>query len=110
MCFFQRSTDYPLRAAGVNGRLGPVAAQFLRRRIDQCVLKSTAIVKNRSGGWNISGNMQKRTTQYHNLSENEEAHWEVVERMLFLYAKLNPGQSYVQGTNLLCLGKAVLHV
>lgn len=28
-----------------------------------------------------------------------EAHWEVVERILFVYAKLNPGQSYVQGMN-----------
>ena len=31
--------------------------------------------------------------------ENSEAHWEVVERILFIYAKLNPGQSYVQGMN-----------
>lgn len=33
------------------------------------------------------------------MPEGQEAHWEVVERMLFLYAKLNPGQSYVQGMN-----------
>lgn len=33
------------------------------------------------------------------LNEGCEAHWEVVERMLFLYAKLNPGQGYVQGMN-----------
>ncbi|GBP09397.1 TBC1 domain family member 13, partial [Eumeta japonica] len=33
------------------------------------------------------------------LNEGSEAHWEVVERMLFLYAKLNPGQGYVQGMN-----------
>lgn len=31
--------------------------------------------------------------------EDGEAHWEIVERILFLYAKLNPGQSYVQGMN-----------
>jgi hypothetical protein len=31
--------------------------------------------------------------------ESEEAHWEVVERILFIYAKLNPGQGYVQGMN-----------
>lgn len=30
------------------------------------------------------------------LSEGEEAHWEVTERILFIYGKLNPGQSYVQ--------------
>jgi hypothetical protein len=33
------------------------------------------------------------------MTEGKEAHWEVVERILFLYAKLNPGQSYVQGMN-----------
>ena len=36
---------------------------------------------------------------YTPLKEGCEAHWEVVERMLFLYAKLNPGQGYVQGMN-----------
>ena len=30
------------------------------------------------------------------LPPGEEAHWEVVERVLFVYAKLNPGQGYVQ--------------
>lgn len=33
------------------------------------------------------------------MEEGQEAHWEVVERILFLYAKLNPGQGYVQGMN-----------
>ena len=28
---------------------------------------------------------------YAPLDEGQEAHWEVVERILFLYAKLNPG-------------------
>ena len=36
---------------------------------------------------------------YRHLPDGQEAHWEVVERILFLYAKLNPGQSYVQGMN-----------
>lgn len=36
---------------------------------------------------------------YAPLPSGSEAHWEVVERILFLYAKLNPGQSYVQGMN-----------
>lgn len=31
--------------------------------------------------------------------DGQEAHWEVVERILFIYAKLNPGQGYVQGMN-----------
>lgn len=33
------------------------------------------------------------------MEEGREAHWEVVQRILFLYAKLNPGQGYVQGMN-----------
>ncbi|XP_013409709.2 TBC1 domain family member 13-like, partial [Lingula anatina] len=33
------------------------------------------------------------------LPDGQEAHWEVVERMLFIYAKLNPGLAYVQGMN-----------
>ena len=59
---------------------------------------------------------KKAVEDYAPLSEGQEAHWEVancpavfsyfslttynlfqvVERMLFLYAKLNPGQGYVQ--------------
>jgi len=37
--------------------------------------------------------------QYKPLAKGEEAHWEVVERILFLYYKLNPGVRYVQGMN-----------
>ena len=33
------------------------------------------------------------------MAKGQEAHWEIVQRILFLYAKLNPGQSYVQGMN-----------
>ena len=33
------------------------------------------------------------------MEEGQEAHWEVVERILFIYAKLNPGTGYVQGMN-----------
>jgi len=33
------------------------------------------------------------------LADGQEANWEVVERILFIYAKLNPGHSYVQASN-----------
>lgn len=36
---------------------------------------------------------------YRAMEEGQEAHWEVVQRILFIYAKLNPGQGYVQGMN-----------
>lgn len=42
----------------------------------------------------------KRAVESYSAMENgKEANWEVVERMLFIYAKLNPGQGYVQGMN-----------
>ena len=31
--------------------------------------------------------------------DHEEFHWQVVARILFIYAKLNPGSGYVQGMN-----------
>lgn len=37
--------------------------------------------------------------EYEVLPDGSEAHWEVVERILFIYAKLNPGIAYVQGMN-----------
>ena len=37
--------------------------------------------------------------EYEILEDGHEAHWEVVERILFVYSKLNSGQSYVQGMN-----------
>ncbi len=38
------------------------------------------------------------------LEEGQEAHWEVAERILFIYGKLNPGQGYVQVANHLPAG------
>lgn len=43
--------------------------------------------------------VKKASEDYAPMDEGKEAHWEVVERILFLYAKLNPGQGYVQGMN-----------
>ena len=42
---------------------------------------------------------RQQDEDYVALPGGQEAHWEVVERILFIYAKLNPGQSYVQGMN-----------
>ena len=39
------------------------------------------------------------SNEYSVLPRGCEAHWEVVERILFIYAKLNPGIAYVQGMN-----------
>lgn len=50
-------------------------------------------------GAQITLTTKKAAEDYAPLAEGSEAHWEVVERILFLYAKLNPGQGYVQGMN-----------
>ncbi|KAI8430664.1 hypothetical protein MSG28_000861 [Choristoneura fumiferana] len=46
----------------------------------------------------LSNEIRRSDSQPHGdyapLREGCEAHWEVVERLLFLYAKLNPGQGY----------------
>lgn len=47
----------------------------------------------------IALSIKKASEDYAPMAEGMEAHWEVVERILFLYAKLNPGQGYVQGMN-----------
>ena len=44
-------------------------------------------------------NRKRASHEYEALVEGKEAHWEVVERILFIYTKLNPGIGYVQGMN-----------
>ena len=43
--------------------------------------------------------LKRAQESYEAMDEGREARWEVVERILFIYAKLNPGQGYVQGMN-----------
>lgn len=43
--------------------------------------------------------LKRASENYAAMEKGKEANWEVVERMLFIYAKLNPGQGYVQGMN-----------
>ena len=59
------------------------------------------VCKNRLGITNIKSETKKKDDQseYSHLPEGQEAHWEIVQRILFIFAKLNPGNSYVQGKN-----------
>ncbi|KFO05143.1 TBC1 domain family member 13, partial [Balearica regulorum gibbericeps] len=100
MAFFQRPTDYPCLLI-----LDPQNEfETLRKRVEQTTLKSQTVARNRSGVTNVRSSSPLKTTS-NSLSEYEvlpngcEAHWEVVERILFIYAKLNPGIAYVQGMN-----------
>ncbi|KAM3725885.1 TBC1 domain family member [Dirofilaria immitis] len=90
--FFQRITSYPHRSA---------AKINLSRRIRQESLCSEVPPNNHFS----TGNFMTLTTktaseEYSNVvDENVEYHWQVVERVLFMYSKLNPGVKYVQGMN-----------
>ncbi len=48
---------------------------------------------------NVSSTVISDDSEYEVLPDGCEAHWEVVERILFVFSKLNSGQSYVQGMN-----------
>ncbi|EDV28176.1 uncharacterized protein TRIADDRAFT_53506 [Trichoplax adhaerens] len=88
MSFFQKATEFPCKKKG---------SQALRKRVEKTVLLESKVTTNRQGVQKIKN--KSKDQEYHTLSEGEEAHWEVVERMLFIYAKLNPGIGYVQGMN-----------
>lgn len=99
MAFFQRPTEYPCQLI-----LDPQNDyETLRRRVEQTTLKAQTVNRNRSGVTNVSSpgkalNLYP-SNEYEVLPNGSEAHWEVVERILFIYAKLNPGIAYVQGMN-----------
>ncbi|XP_077002819.1 TBC1 domain family member 13 isoform X2 [Tamandua tetradactyla] len=97
--FFQRATDYPCLLI-----LDPQNEfETLRKRVEQTTLKSQTVARNRSGVTNMSSPHKNAApsslNEYEVLPNGCEAHWEVVERILFIYAKLNPGIAYVQGMN-----------
>jgi hypothetical protein len=79
----------------------------LRKRIESTSLKVEFQSQSRlTGRLEFQSNHlspQKRSisddNEYELLADGCEAHWEVVERILFVYSKLNSGQSYVQGMN-----------
>ncbi|KAL1117160.1 hypothetical protein AAG570_004487 [Ranatra chinensis] len=93
--FFQQPTQYPCIAV-VHSK----GAKRLHRRVHHSVLKSANVERKGLGITRVIAlSIRKAVEDYAPLAEGAEAHWEVVERLLFLYAKLNPGQGYVQGMN-----------
>lgn len=68
--------------------------------MQQTILNSQNVERKGMGFQKLSHPKKKMCVEdYAPLEKGREAHWEVVERILFLYAKLNPGQGYVQGMN-----------
>lgn len=99
LCFFQRATEYPCVEIQKN------AGNFesLRKRVASTALKvESRNPSHLSGRLEFQSNMStamKSIDEYQRLTDGNEAHWEVVERILFIYSKLNSGQGYVQGMN-----------
>lgn len=78
----------------------------LHKRVQSCCLESSTVIRKGLGVTKIIRKNSKSKSVEQELDHDSnvhipegEYHWEVVERILFLYAKLNPGQSYVQGMN-----------
>jgi hypothetical protein len=94
LCFFQRKTDFPC-AEIMNQETG---FENLHKRIISTNLKVDS--QSRSNRYLRSPNqIRSGDNEYEILADGCEAHWEVVERILFVYSKLNSGQGYVQGMN-----------
>merc|ERR1712241_919485 len=91
--FFSQATDFP------NKQIAGGQYERLHQRVQQTSLKSQNLERKGLGIAKLSLLKKKASENYAPLAEGQEAHWEVVQRILFLYAKLNPGQSYVQGMN-----------
>ncbi|XP_027237861.1 TBC1 domain family member 13 [Penaeus vannamei] len=94
--FFQRGTNYPCRLI-----VDDQDVERLSHRVTHSSLTASSVTRKGLGITKMESVSRRSTTteDYHPLSPGSEAHWEVVERILFIYAKLNPGQSYVQGMN-----------
>ncbi|VDO98202.1 unnamed protein product [Soboliphyme baturini] len=92
--FFQQATEFPFK--------DPVTQRVLSlsRRISNELLNAENLTQNRSGMNNLVKTSRKYAEEeYKELWDGQEAHWQVVERILFVYCKLNPGVQYVQGMN-----------
>lgn len=103
MFFFQKATEFPCEEIknSANGEI----YQSLRERVYQAQLKADEVSKNRMGitvSKEVTKKAHDENDEYAHLSDGQEAHWEIVQRILFIFAKLNPGNSYVQGMNEIC--------
>jgi len=72
----------------------------LRDRIERANLATYSSVKQRNGAVSLQEKKKSNDDDdFCKMKEGEEANWEVVERILFVYAKLNQGTKYIQGMN-----------
>ncbi|XP_037933212.1 TBC1 domain family member 13 isoform X2 [Teleopsis dalmanni] len=92
--FFQQPTEFPCDiVANSKGE------RRLHQRVVPSILSSANVERKGLGVTKINLITKRSFESYSAMEEGQEAHWEIVQRILFLYAKLNPGQGYVQGMN-----------
>jgi len=99
LTFFQQATSFPNLVVVGDTSMGIPSQERLHTRVSQAQLKAQTVERRGVGPTTLAASKKRAVEDYAPLNEGQEAHWEVVERMLFLYAKLNPGQGYVQGMN-----------
>jgi len=99
LTFFQQATPFPNLVVVGDPQLGVPPQEKLHARVTQAQLQAQTVERKGVGPSTLATSKKRAVEDYAPLNEGQEAHWEVVERMLFLYAKLNPGQGYVQGMN-----------
>ena len=109
LTFFQQATAHPSPRAGEKLHTRVTQAQLeaqvttivmIMFRINSVMLCWQDVSRKGVGPSTLSHSRKKAAEDYTPIMEaGQEAHWEVVQRILFLYAKLNPGQGYVQGMN-----------
>lgn len=92
--FFQQATEFPCASVVSHNR-----ERKLHVRVAPSTLSSANVERKGLGVTKINLITKRAIESYEAMDAGLEAHWEVVERILFLYAKLNPGQGYVQGMN-----------
>ena len=87
LTFFQQATQYPNPIIS-----GDRHAEKLYTRVTQAQLESQDVSRKGVGPSTLSHSKRRLVEDYTPIMEpGQEAHWEVVQRILFLYAKLNPG-------------------
>lgn len=82
----------------------PEGVPPLHLRVNTSSLVSESIKTSKSGATKITKTESSSsiTVVPGDADPSVEHHWEVIERILFIYAKLNPGIGYVQGMNEIC--------
>lgn len=99
LSFFQNATEFPCEQ--IKNAQNAEIYQSLRKRVAKTQLQADEVSRHRLGFTNLKSDSKKNKEddEYAYLPDGQEAHWEIIERILFIYAKLNPGCSYVQGMN-----------